>query len=376
MASCMTQHGPTGGILAHIQGDGGGAQRWSVWSMYPPDGRESAEEAVRDAGAGWFQFGMARSFLDLRILMPLVRQLRAERPDVLQCHLVRANLYGRVSARLAGVPVVISTLRNVEDYFVGRDVTSRVARGVERLTSGLVSRYVAVSDGVRRAAIARLGIRPDRVSTIRNAVDLRPFTDPPRDRAAIRAALGLAAHHTVIVTVSVLEARKNIEQLLRAVQLLGRDAPDVRLVIIGTGPAESSLKARTTALGLDERVRFAEFRSDVPQLLPAFDVFALTSHNEGLPRAVMEAMAAGLPCVVTDVGGNPEAVREGETGFVVAPGADATLVERLRELVRDGGRRRTMGEAGRRRAFREFAPERMEREYEQLYVDLLARTGA
>jgi glycosyltransferase involved in cell wall biosynthesis len=365
MASCVTNHGPTGGILAHIEADRSGRHRWSVWSMYPPEPGSSAEQAVRQAGASWHQFGMSRPFFDLRILGPLIRRLRAERPDVLQCHLVRANLYGRAAARLAGVPVVINTLRNVEDYFLNRDVVSRSVRWVERATTGMVSRYVAVAEGVRTAAIAHLGLRPDQICTILNAVDLRPFANPSTDRAAIRAEFGFEAQHTVIGAASVLEPRKNIAH--------GSEFPGVRLLIVGSGPEEAELRAGAAALGLNGLVRFAGFRADVPRVLNAFDVFALASHSEGLPRAVMEAMAAGLPCVVTDVGGNAEAVRHGETGFVVAPGAEGAFIEGLRVLVSDESRRRDMGDAGRRRAFAEFAPERMAREYGRLYLDLLTR---
>jgi glycosyltransferase involved in cell wall biosynthesis len=375
MASCVANHGPTGGILAQIEADRSGRRRWSVWSMYPPEGASSAEQAVRQAGASWHQFGMSRPFFDLRILAPLIRRLRAERPDVLHCHLVRANLYGRVAARLAGVPVVISTLRNVEDYFLGRDPVARAVRWVEHATTRLVSRYVAVSEGVRTAAIAHLGLRPDQISTILNAVDLRPFASPRTDRIAVRAEFGFEAQHTVIGTASVLEPRKNITQLLRAVRVLGSEFPGVRLLIVGSGPAEAELRAGAAALGLNGVVQFAGFRADVPRVLNAFDLFALASHNEGLPRAVMEAMAAGLPCVVTDVGGNAEAVRHGQTGFVVAPGAERVFIESLRALVGDVSRRRDMGEAGRRRAFAEFAPERMARDYGRLYVELLARAN-
>jgi glycosyltransferase involved in cell wall biosynthesis len=316
---------------------------------------------------------MARPFFDLRILAPLIRRLRLERPDVLHCHLVRANLYGRAAARLAGVPVVISTLRNVEDYFVKGDVVSRSLRWVEHATTGLVSRYVAVSEGVRTAAIAHLGLQPDQICTILNAVDLRPFADPPIDRVAIRNEFGFGPQHTVIGTASVLEPRKNIAQLLRAVRVLGSEFAGVRLLIVGSGPAEAELRAAAAALGVNGLVRFAGFRADVPRVLNAFDLFALASHSEGLSRAVMEAMAAGLPCVVTDVGGNAEAVRHGETGFVVAPGAERAFIEGLRVLVSDVNRRRDMGDAGRRRAFAEFAPERMAREYDRLYLDLLTR---
>lgn len=368
----LTQHGPSSGILAQMTVPSFDQERrWSAWSLYAPELGRSAEEAVKRVPASWHQFRMARSYLDVRVLAPLIHRLRDERPDVLHCHLVRANLYGRVAARLAGIPVVISTLRNVEDYFVGTDPTSRTVRLVEKATAGLVSRYVAVSEGVRSAAIKYLGLSPTHVETILNAVDLRAFDSVLSDRITARAEFGFHPHHVVIGTVSVLEGRKNVAQLLSAAQTLRREYPDVRVVVVGSGPEESVLRAASADFGLEDTVRFAGFRRDVPRLLPAFDIFTLTSHAEGLPRAVMEAMAAGLPCVVTDVGGNAEAVLHGTTGLVTPPGEPAPFLDALRSLLHDSGMRLAMGSASRSRAHVQFAPERMARAYDRLYSELL-----
>jgi glycosyltransferase involved in cell wall biosynthesis len=372
ISSLLTGDGPSSGILAQVA-----AQpdiRSSVWSLYPPPAGRSAEAEVRRLGAGYAEFAMGRSFLDLRILPPLVRALRRERPDVLHCHLVRANLYGRLAARWAGVPVVISTLRNIEEYMVASDALSRAVRQVERRTAGWVSQYVAVSDGVREAAIRRLGLDPRRIITILNALDLGPFRQPPAGRHEGRAELGLRPQVVALGSVGRLHAQKNYRLLIEALHDLQACAQDWQCIIVGDGDDRPRLEALIAAHGLQSRVRLLGFRDDVARLLGALDIFVLPSSYEGLPRALMEAMAAGLPCVVSRVGGNAEAVVHDETGLVVAPGDRAALAQALQRLISDESRRAEMGRAGYARAHTLFAPVRMANDYRALYSALL-RSG-
>jgi len=154
LITCLQKgHGPSKGILSQIAAQDRNAFLSSVWSLYPPPPDRDPQATVAQIGAGYRVFPLSASFLDGRILIALVRQLRQDRPDILHCHLVRANLYGRIAAKLVGIPVVISTLRNVEEYMQKQDVTSRALRQVEYWTARWVSKYVAVSEGVRRKAI-------------------------------------------------------------------------------------------------------------------------------------------------------------------------------------------------------------------------------
>ena len=369
----LTQHSPTSGIMAQIRHQTGHGLRSEVWSFYPaPPGRSPA--AVFEAlGATYRILTHRRDALDSRVLLPLVRELRRARPDVLHCHFVRANVYGRLAARAAGVPVVINTLRGIDEYLTERRMSSRVVRLVERATLPLVDRYVCVSDAVRRNAIDTLGISADRIVTVLNALDLTPFGDPePDDRRATRRELDLPDDAVVIASIGVLRPLKNHRLAIRLLQeLRGRSATPVALVIAGDGPDRESLTALVAELGLARHVRVTGLVTDVPRLLRAVDVVALLSEAEGLPRVIMEAMAAGKPCVVSDRGGMPEAVIDGRTGFVRPLDDHAGIRDALARLVEEPELRRSLGRAGKDVARTRFSPVRLASEYETLYRELL-----
>ncbi|HEY0970496.1 MAG TPA: glycosyltransferase [Gemmatimonadales bacterium] len=369
----MTHHGPSGGVLAQLQERDPASMDVAVWSMYPPPADRDPTAALERIGVPHEVLGMGRSFFDLRVLRPLLARLRTEGPDILHCHLVRPNLYGRLAGTMAGVPVVISTLRNVEDYFLEDDATSRMVRAFERGTMRLVDHYVAVSEGVRRAAIERLRVPPGKITTVLNAVDLAPFRSPAVDRDRVRRALGLGERSIVLGTAGLLEPRKDHATLLHIVAALRDRGHEVEVVIAGEGSARKALETLVDQLGLGGAVRMPGFQRDIPAFLGAIDVFVMTSRSEGLPRAVMEAMASGLPCVVSDAGGTAEAVVEGVTGHVHAAGDVAAFVASLERLLADSALRETMGDAARREAFSRFSPSRMAEEYTSLYDRLLSR---
>ncbi len=369
--SLLKGDGPSSGILAQVLAEDKDQFQSLVWSLCsPPLQRNPHSEAAR-AGASYRSLGMGKSFLDVRILIRLMRQLRREQPDILHCHLVRANLYGRMAAKLAGVPVIISTVRNIEEYMQKQDAISRAVRQVERRTARWVSKYVANSENVRRAAIQCLGLDPGHIVAVLNAIDLEPFRRLSGERLAVRAELGIAPDHIVVGSVGRLHRQKNYPFLITVAHALRVHRENVRFVIIGDGEERSTLESMVAELGLSGFVLLPGFRFDVPRILQAFDIFVLPSLYEGLPRSVMEAMAGGLPCVVTDVGGNAEAVVQEETGFVLPIGDEAGFTTALTLLLRDSELCRRMGQAGQERAHKLFGAERMARQYADLYTGLL-----
>jgi glycosyltransferase involved in cell wall biosynthesis len=166
---------------------------------------------------------------------------------------------------------------------------------------------------------------------------------------------------------------KNYANLIRWVGELTAAFPKVHLLLIGDGEERLALEALIKELHLGDRVRLLGHREDIPEMLGTMDIFAFPSLSEGLPRAVMEAMAAGLPCVVMDVGGNAEAVVDGHTGYVVPPGDGPGFKAALTRLLRDGELRKKLGAAGKKRAFTLFNPKRLAAEYEALYRSVLNR---
>jgi glycosyltransferase involved in cell wall biosynthesis len=367
ITSFWTGHGPSSGILAQVQGHEAQDFDFSIWSLYGPPPALDPQSLLQKASLEHRIFPMGHSFLDVRVLWPLVRRLRREQPDILHCHLLRANLYGRIAARLAGVKAVICTIRGIDDYVTSPDFMPRSVRLVERLTAAWVAKYVAVSETARQAIIKHLQLSPEKIVTILNAVDLAPFQPPRDDGASLRAAMGLPPEAMVVGSVGRLAPLKNYANLIRWVGDLAAAFPQLHLLLIGDGEERHALEVLIGELRLRDRVRLLGHRGDIPEMLGAMDIFAFPSLSEGLPRAVMEAMAGCLPCVVMDVGGNAEAVVDGQTGYVVPPGDGPGFKAALTRLLGDGGLRKKLGAAGKNRAFALFNPKRLAGQYAELY---------
>ncbi|MCO5168446.1 MAG: glycosyltransferase [Planctomycetes bacterium] len=278
--------------------------------------------------------------LDVGGAWRLARLVHRLRPHVLHAHLFHANLAARLLGRLAGARRVVSTVHVVER----RPLPARFL--LERLTARLDDRTACVSQAVARFALARLGAAPGRLVVVRNGIDLAPFAAlPARDEA--RAALGLPSDGLLVGAVGRLDPQKGFDVLLDAFARLEAEAT---LVVAGAGPEEAALRARAARLGLGGRAVLLGHRPDVPQVLAALDVFCMPSRWEGFGLALVEAMAAGLPVVVSDVDSLPEVL--GDAGVLVAPDDPAALAAALAPLLIDPARREALGRAARARAAR------------------------
>ncbi len=240
-------------------------------------------------------------------------------------------------------PATVSTEHNVWGSF------ALPTRLLNAATAPLDRRRWAVSEEVRRSMWGGLG------RGVQVLVHGVVQSDRPRDegtRARVRRDLGISEDAVVAVTVANLRREKDYPNLLRAAQLVLDRAPGLVVLAVGQGPLEQEVASLHQELDLGERVRLLGFRTDVPDLLAASDLFVLASAHEGLPVSIMEAMLAGLPVVATAVGGVPEAVEEDVTGVLV-PAHDAeALADALGAVVADPGRRASMGAAARERGRR------------------------
>lgn len=296
----------------------------------------------------------------------LLRLLRRERFDILHTHLFHANVLGRLAARAAGVPVVVSTVHVAEPR--------RWHVLLEGLTSGLVDRFVTVSEAVRRYMLRRAHLPAEKVLVIRNGVDPARFRLP---RGRFRRAEGIGPEEFLITTVGRLDVQKGLVYLLRAAREVAARRPEVRFLVVGEGPLRDRLLRERDALGLGERVRFLGFRRDVPRILVDSDLFVLPSLWEGLPIALLEAMAAGLAVVATDVEGVREAVTHEQEGLIVPPGDPEALAAALMRVVEDAGLRERLAASAHRRAVEEFGWEKVVAATMALYERLLSeRAGA
>ena len=330
----------------------------AVACLYNGDGAVARE--IRALSIDVFDAAM-RHKADLPALLRLYRHIRRARPAILHASLFHTNLPGRVLGRLAGVPIVICSERTMA-------MESEWRYRLNRWTIGLVDRVIAVSANVRDFYVSHAGLPADKLVVIYNGVDL---PDSPSSREEARAELGLPPNSPIVGTVSRLDPVKGVDILLHAlVQLSGAN-----LAIVGDGPERVTLEALASRLGVADRVYWLGHRRDVPRLLPAFDLFVQPSLHEGLPNAVLEALAAGLPVVATAVGGTPEVVVDGVTGLLIPPHEPGALAEAMAALLRDPDLRRTMGRAGRKHVKRHFAIAETVRRTEALYEALLQEKG-
>lgn len=307
----------------------------------------------------------------------LWKALRQLQPD-----LVHTYNYGALDAapiaKFAGVRCIVHAER-------GRDASdphgdSRKYRALRRWMAPFIDRYLAVSKGLRDWLVDKVRIDPKKVTYIPNGIHATDFA-AAAERRTTRPLLGsLAPPGTILIgTVGRLDPVKDQAGLVTAFKLLCASLPNVggrlRLVIAGKGPQRPALEAQITKLGLDAQVSLLGNRDDVPALLPEFDIFVLSSIAEGMPGAVLEAMAAGLPVVATQVGGVGEIVVPGTTGLLVPAGDPAALSKALSSYVSDDALRASHGASGRKRVESEFSLDTMLSAYVALYDGLLGHTA-
>jgi len=263
--------------------------------------------------------------------------LRRVRPALVHLHSRRgADTLGLAAARWAGIPAVLS-----------RRVDNREPRWIARLKYPLYRRVIAISEEIRRVLLSE-GVAPDHVVTVRSAVD--PASIPHRcgGRDAFLAEMGLPGNARVAGMAAQFIHRKGHHVLLDAVPAVLAAVPDARFLLFGRGPLEGELRDDIAARGLQDAVRMAGFRDDLPRLLPCLDLLVHPAFKEGLGVALLEAGAAGIPVVGSRAGGIPEVVVDGRTGLLVPPGDPSALASALVGLLGDPERCAAMGREARR----------------------------
>jgi glycosyltransferase involved in cell wall biosynthesis len=234
----------------------------------------------------------------------------------------------------------------------------------------LTQAFVAVSQDVRNRLQRFEGVDARKVRVIYNGVAPRPLIDPAT-RAQLRSSLGFGPNDFVIGTVGRFDSIKNLPMLVRGIAAVGAHDPRVRGLLVGDGPEMPRIRALVDALQLQGRVSLTGFREDARELTQCMDLFVLSSFSEGTSMALLEAMAANVPVVVTDVGGNPEIVKAGESGWVVPSDDVSALTAALSEALRDTELCARRASAGARRFNENFRFDRMLDQYRDLYRELL-----
>ena len=302
----------------------------------------------------------------------LLGVVRTEGVSVIHAHQYGPFFYASAGRFPRSRPPVIFTEH-------GRFHPDRI--GMKRVLANRVllrrgDRLTAVGEAVRRALVDKDGFPARRVAVIYNGIALSNYEEVRRDRAAVRRELGFEDGDLVAILVARLDPLKDHLTALRTLERVTHVRPEVRLVLVGDGPSRDEVSGAIRERGLEPFVRNLGYRADIPRLLGAADLGLLTSISEGIPLALIEAMAAGLPVVATRVGGVPEVVEEGRTGLLAPAGNDEELSGLILHLAADPALRERLGRAGRERAFEAFSEDRMAASYDHLYRELAATGGS
>ncbi|MGD9410089.1 MAG: glycosyltransferase [Thiohalocapsa sp.] len=302
--------------------------------------------------------------LDVGIILRLGRVIRDVRPDLVHLHSrIGADVMGGIAARRAGIPVVHT-----------RRVDNPEPRWLAAAKYRLHDRVIAISEGIARV-LRDAGLPDAKLRVVRSAVDPRPFAGGC-DREALARSLGAAdaldMPTPVVGVVAQLIERKGHRFLLDALPLIIAAEPQVQVLCFGKGPLVGPLQERIDRDGLAEHVRLVGYRDDLPKLLPCLDLLVHPATMEGLGVSLLQASAAGVAIVASDVGGIPEAVRDGVNGRLVPPADVPALAAAVLALLRDPVARARLGAAGRELVAREFSVAGMVAGNLAVYRELLA----
>jgi glycosyltransferase involved in cell wall biosynthesis len=293
----------------------------------------------------------------------LVRHIRKNKYDIVHTFLFLANVYGALAAYLARGPKIVISIRSMNLFFKARHIWT------SRFIGRLADRITVVSEQVRHHVLKREKLNPRKISVIHNGVDPDSLRGAP-DREEKRKEIGIEKADPVLSCVANLHEKKGHRYLITALPGLIEEFPSLCLLLIGEGEYRAAIERQVNALNLNGHVKFLGRRRDVPELLDITDLFVLPSLEEGMSNALLEAMAMGKPTIVTDVGGNPDVVVDGETGLLVPVKNGRAIKNALQTLLRDRERTAAMGRKGRERIRKSFTYRQIIEKNQAVYLAL------
>ncbi len=304
----------------------------------------------------------------LRQAFKLRKLIQRNKTDIVQVFHFKSNTYGALIARLSGVRYVLSSKRDIGDNISTRH------KLILRALRGVIDRYIVVADKVGEIIIKDEHASPRKITRIYNGVDVERFHPPSSsEKERARAKLGYSKEDFVVGIVSVFRPEKNHEMFFKAIAMVSEKIHNLKALLVGGGPLFTHYKNKIENSVLGKIVTFTGPTHDVMEYLKAFDVACLVpSCNEGFSNAVLEKMAAGLPLIVTDIGGNAEAVLNGYNGIVIPPCDSDALADAIVRLYEYPVTRKEMGRLSRQRAEKYFTLQGMVQKHEELYKSLMA----
>jgi glycosyltransferase involved in cell wall biosynthesis len=294
------------------------------------------EELAREKGANIHRLkNLVREISpvkDLAALATLYIFLKRHPCDVLHTHTSKAGIIARFAAMFAGVRCVIHTPHGHIFYHYFSPLKTMTLVAIERLATLRTTALITLTSAERQDYLDRRIGREDNTFPIFSGIDLRLYTDTGFVKSKLRRELGLPEERYIAGTVARLVSVKNHDLIISAASELSNSCPDIIFVFVGDGDLHDHLVERINGAGLTDRFVLLGWRNDVARLLHSFDLFIMCSHNEGMGRAFVEAQASGLPVIGSQVGGIPEVILEGKTGFIVSPDDAHALAERIKEM--------------------------------------------
>ncbi|MEJ2731346.1 MAG: glycosyltransferase family 4 protein [Deltaproteobacteria bacterium] len=310
-----------------------------------------------------------RPVKDFKALLSLTWLIFKEKPDIVHTHSSKAGILGRLAAKIAGVPNIIHTPHGHVFYGHFGPFASRIFMWVEKIFSRFTDRMVALTDGEKNDYI-NLSVCPsEKLLKIHSGVDVNRFMQTNGNRVEKRRSLGLDQNEAVIGFVGWLLPIKGPDYLLKAMDDVWQVHQDASLVLVGKGDMDVDLRAEALKKNANGKIKFLGWREDIDEIMPLFDMLVLPSLNEGMGRVLVEAMAAGKPVVASRVGGIPNLVRDGETGYLVPPADEKALANGIKKLLDDPVKAKQMGLRGREHC-RQFSLEAMIEKLDALYNNL------
>ncbi len=310
---------------------------------------------------------------DFRALTKMAGSMRKNRYAIVHTHSSKAGILGRFAARQAGVPIIIHTVHGWSFHNRMSSLTRRTYIQFERQAASFSDAIISVSNrDIEKGLAARIGSR-QQYHLIRSAIPLAEFDPSKFDRNAVRQELGIPDDADVIGSIGRFSPQKNPLDWIRIAGEINHTVDNVHFLLVGDGPLRSEVEMMLKSEGLWERTTLTGLRRDVPRMLSAMDIFILTSLWEGLPRTIPQAMAMGIPVIANRVGGIPEVIQEGVTGYLCQPGDINKTAEVCIYLINHPMKRAEIGRKGRAFVENEFSLDIMIHQISTLYEDLLSK---
>jgi len=308
-----------------------------------------------------------RRRIDLALITRIADLIRTNKIDIIMTTLFYADVLGALSGKITGVKAIFSWETTPSpDWLLKRRLWAY------RFAVRFCKYVVAVSQSTARFLIERRGVPAEKVVVIPYGVDLRKYATG--DSLKVRRELGLTKDNQVIGMIARFHPVKGHIYLINAAKEIVKEFPKVKFVFVGDGDLRSELEECVRTRNLDKNFVFLGYRSDIPDVIKAFDIFVLPSLYEGFPNVVLEAMASGKPVVATAVNGTEEAVVEGKTGFLVPPKDSNSLAEILLYLLKNPAKAKKLAQNGRKWAEEHFSLEKQVKSFEQLYENFYDRS--